>query len=110
MAVTQGVKEQLFNDSVPLPSYVLVRVLGAGVAESFTAPAGANFVAFSGTTALGDYWVNDRATAAIPIADVTDGSGPWLNPGYAQCVAGSTISVISANAGVLCAAFYRRAK
>lgn len=94
--ILQQLPPQLVNNDV--------RVLGASSAETFTAPAGAYAVIFSGTSGLGDYWVQFRTgvTAAIPAADVTDGSAPALNPVGARSVyAGQTFSVIAANAGIL---------
>lgn len=57
--------------TIPFSNYVLARVLAAGVAESITVPAGAAVVVFSATA---DFYANARGTAAVPAADVTDGS------------------------------------
>lgn len=92
-------------DGMPLP---LVsndcRILAGGVAESFVVPSNAYAVIFSGSSALGDYWVNFTTTASVPAADVTDQSSSALNVAMCQGLhPGASISVISANAGYIVA-------
>lgn len=91
--------------TLPFSNYVLTRVLAAGVAESFTVPAGAAVVVFSSN---GDFYANARGTAAVPAADVTDGSASELNPTSRACTPGGTISVISPYATIVTAAFYAK--
>lgn len=63
------------------PTYVDVRVLGAGVNEDHTLPAGARYVIFSSNCA--DFYAKRGGAAAVPAADVTNGSASELNPsGY----------------------------
>lgn len=93
----------------PIPASVMAVSLAAGVAKSFTLPVTttgvpARYVIFSGT---GNYYVNCYATATVP-GDTTDGTGSELNPSAYQITPGEpvTISVISAVACVVTAAFY----
>jgi hypothetical protein len=73
-------------------------------AETHTVPAGANFVVFSANQ---DFYVRWNGTAAIPVADVTDGTGSELNPTVRRVVAGKTFSIIgSAASTVVTMAFY----
>lgn len=61
----------------PAPSYVDARVLAANVAEVWTAPANARFVLFSANC---DFFAKPNAAAAVPAADVSDGTASELNP------------------------------
>jgi hypothetical protein len=57
--------------------YIDARVLAANVNETHTVPTGSAFVLFS---ADGDFYAKPNAVAAVPAADVTDGSASELNP------------------------------
>lgn len=59
------------------PDYIDARVLAANVAEVWTAPANVRFVIFSGNC---DFYARPNAAAAVPAADVTDGTASELNP------------------------------
>lgn len=88
--------------------YVDARVLGAGANEVHAIPAGAAFVNFS---ADGDFYVkfgtSNAVTAAVPAADVTDGSAPILNPGSRRIPNGAThIALIAAAARVITMEWY----
>lgn len=107
-SLTQSVRAELYNDAISIPSYVDAKVLAAGVAETFTVPANAYFVVFSGNAALADYYVAYTGTAAAPAGDVSDGSASFPNIGYAWVTPGQTISAISPTGGILCAAYFRR--
>lgn len=77
MGVLSGV-DVLKDGAVRAPTYVDNIVLGAGVAKTVTAPVGATHAYFS---ANGNYYVRwDGQAAAVPVADVTDGSGAEVNP------------------------------
>lgn len=79
-------------------------VLAAGVAENITVPSGARLVSFSPTV---PFYANfNGGTAAVPVADVTDGSGSSYCPQTRYLNGITTISVISSQAGVLTAEFY----
>ncbi len=61
-------------------SWIDARVLAANVAETFQAPALARYVLFSST---GDFFCKiapASTAAAVPAADVTDGTAAELNP------------------------------
>lgn len=86
-----------------------VRVLAARVAESHTVPAGAKYVIFScvdsnGTAA--SFWADFDGTAAIPSADITDGSGCEVNPAVRYVGNVSTISLIAPAACIVTMSFY----
>ena len=90
-----------------VPSYVLAVSLAANTAESFTVPTLnaviARCVIFSSNV---DFFVNCYTTATVP-GDVTDGTASELNPSSYQLLNDvATISVISASAGIVTAAFY----
>ncbi len=60
--------------------WIDARVLAANTAVTFQAPAGARFVLFS---ADGDFYCRTASAstaAAVPTADVTDGTAAELNP------------------------------
>lgn len=86
--------------------YGLARVLAASTAESFSIPAGAKFVSFACTVT--NFWATfDGTTAAVPAADITNGSAPELNPGMRQLTEGqTTISVIAAEDCIVNALFW----
>jgi len=69
--------------SSPLASFLRVsayvdnRVLAAGVAESFTKPAGYSAAVI---TTNSDCYIRRGGAAAVPAGDVTDGTGSILIP------------------------------
>lgn len=87
--------------------FVDARVLAANTAERHTLPAGAAFVSFS---ADGDFYVrfgNNAVNAAVPAADVTDGSASTLNPGVRRIPADAThVSIIAAATRVVTLEFW----
>jgi hypothetical protein len=88
----------------PIPQSVMARALAASTAESITPPAGSRFVIFSANV---DIHVNCFTTATVP-GDTTDGTASELNPSGYMFSPNElpTISVISASAGIVTAAFY----
>ena len=93
------------SDIISLSDTVDARILGVATAETHTVPTGATVVLFSST---GDFWVDfSGATAAIPAADVTDGSSPELNPVAREVTSGGTFSMISAAAQAVSLSFYK---
>ncbi len=84
-------------------TYVLAKALAASTAESFTVPAGAQFVNFSATT---DFYANFTTTATVP-GDTTDGSASVLNPGLRALEGATTISVIAAATCIITAEFFK---
>lgn len=97
----------------PAPDYVDARVLGVATAEQHTLPADANWVTF---TATGPFWAlfGTNPTAAIPAADVTDGTSPILSPTLlyigdllAASPTKNKLSLISAAAQTVVMSFYK---
>lgn len=98
-------------DVIPSSDYVHARVMAASTAESITVPTGYNYVIFGCEDGSGNatsfYADFHGTTAAQPSADITDGTGPELNP-YARYLGGiTTISVICPAACIVTAAFYQ---
>jgi len=60
------------NDFLPETDTVDVAVLAASTAEDISVPTGAKFCVL---TADVDFYYNTNGDAAVPTADVTDGSG-----------------------------------
>jgi len=88
------------------PDYIDSRLLAAAVAESHTVPTGAKWVCFSAEM---PFYAKFGAapTAAIPAADVTDGTGSMFNPTWVDISSGAAvISVIARTAGVVSMYFY----
>lgn len=86
------------------PTYVDAQVLAAGVAEVWTAPANTRFVIFSSNC---NFHAKANAAAAVPAADVTDGTASELNPSAWYFSAPvTTIGLISASACVLTISAY----
>lgn len=86
--------------------HINAAVLAAGVKEDFTVPADAGKVLFSSTE---NFYcrIGAVAVAAVPAADITDGSSSELNPIARGVVVGETISLISVVDCKITMAFYR---
>lgn len=84
-------------------TYVDARVLAANVAEVHTVPAGARYVLFSATN---DFYANFNAAAAVPAADIENGTASILNPGLRSIEGAVTIGLISGGTCVLTMEFY----
>jgi len=90
--------------TIPAPAYVNAQVLAANTVESHTVPTGAKFVIFSATNIFYADFIG--GTAAVPAADVTNGTAPFLNPAAVFIQGVSAISLISPAACVVTMAFY----
>lgn len=86
------------------PSYTDVRVLAATTNETHTVPSGANAVIFSSSCAA--FYAIIGPTAAIPAADVTNGSGSELNPSAWYVGAATQIGLISPTVCVITMSWY----
>ena len=86
------------------PQWIDVRVLAANVAEVYTVPTGANYVLFSSTV---DFYANYGAAAAVPGADVTNGTASELNPTLRATNGAATIGLISPYAAVVTICVYK---
>ncbi len=88
----------------PAPTYVDARVLAANVSETHTVPAGGRFVLFSADC---NFYAKVGASAAVPAADVTDGTGSEQNPAAWLLPVGTTqITLIAAATCKVTMAFY----
>lgn len=91
-----------------LPGYVSARLLGAGVAESITIPAGVLYVRIAATA---DIFYNFGGAATVP-GDVDDGTACELikvnsDAEYLIIPPGATaLSVISSGTPIVTAGFY----
>jgi len=81
-----------------MPTYIDARVLAANVSETHTVPGGGtNTVLFSANCA--EYYVKPGASAAVPAADVTDGTASERNPsGWVLSSTTTQITLISPTA------------
>lgn len=87
-----------------MPSYIDARVLAANTNENHTVPTGARFVIFSSSCAA--FYAKSGGTAAVPAADVTNGSGSELNPSGYYVVGVTTIGLISPTTCIVTLSFY----
>ena len=94
-----------FSSMVRLaPTWIDARVLAANVAESHTLPTGALWVVFSANC---NFYANPNGTAAVPAADVTDGTGSELNPSAWRIVGQTAISFIAPTTCIVTMAYYK---
>jgi len=92
----------------PLASdYIDARVLAAATAERHTIPTGARYVVFSADATFYAKFGDVAVTAAVPAADITDGTASAVNPEAREIPSGVThISLIAAAATVVTMSFY----
>ncbi len=82
-----------------ITEYVDAKVLGvAGTAEAWTVPTGCNFAVFAATAS---FYASTSGAAAVPGADVSNGSAAMLNPSARRVVPGDSISLVSSTAGAV---------
>lgn len=95
-----------FSSFLPFPSaYIDARVLAANVAESHTIPATATRVILSGTC---NFYAKPGGTAAVPAADVTDGTASDLNPSGYTFSGQTAIGLIAAETCIVTLRFYSK--
>lgn len=58
--------------ALPVATWVDSRILAANVAETYTLPTGGVFIGL--TADVGPLYINFNAAAAVPVADVNDGT------------------------------------
>jgi len=89
-------------------NYIDTRVLATGsTAERHTVPSGAKKVFFSATGNFYAKFGGNSVTAAVPAADVTDGSGSELNPTLRTIDDAGYISLVAPTDGtIVTMAFY----
>jgi len=107
--IMQRVKDSqgaLLLQTVP-GSFSDYRVFAASAAESHTVPTGVKWCVVTPSV---DTYVNPTAAAAVPAADITDGTGPIYCPArvptYVPVVPASTLSVIATAAGIVSLYFH----
>ena len=74
MATKISTSREVYNDTPPVSLWNDALLLGAGTAESYTIPAGVSWLIISPSGAV---WVNSTTTAVVPVADISDGTGPF---------------------------------
>lgn len=79
------------------PDYTTAVVLTGSAAKTVSVPTAARFVFFSMEC---NFWARRGASAVIPVADVTDGTSPELNPPGWYIPSG--VTQITLNASVAC--------
>ena len=99
-------------DSITQAEHIDARVLAANTVETFQAPAGAKYVRLAGDGAFYAKIAAASTPAAVPAADVTDGTGSELFPnGNAEYrtlpVDQGYVSVIATATRVVTLSFYR---
>jgi len=95
-----------YSSMLPVfPTYVDARVLAAAANETHTVPTGAKHVVFSANCAA--FYAKAGGAAAVPAADVTDGTGSALNPAGFGIDGVATIGVISPTACIVTMWFYK---
>lgn len=96
-------KRGFYAAALPLSQWVDARVVAANVSETVTVPAGAQFAIFNSNI---DFYIKSGGAAAVPAADVTDGTGSALNPQVIAVTPADTFGVISASAGIITISYY----
>lgn len=91
----------------PPADYVDVRVLAANTAERHAIPGGAKYVLFSADGNFYAKFGEVTVTAAVPSADVVDGTASELNPEGREIPSGSGyVSLIAPVATIITMSFY----
>ena len=81
------------NTAYNVSDYIDARVLAANVAETVTVPTEAAVAVFS---CVDDFYINfNGVVAAVPAADINDGTAPVLRPTTKAVVAGQTFSIVA---------------
>jgi len=95
--------------AIPFADSVMHRVLAAGVAENITVPGvagdGPFIVLFNSDV---PFFAQIGGTAAVPAADVTDGTASEYMPVARVVSPAQVISVIAPSAGFVQALFYKQ--
>lgn len=110
-ALGPPVPVELIRRELPAPLYIDARALSANTEEAHTKPAGAVWLWIINTDGTNAVWCRfDGSAAAIPAADIVDGSGslPVLsgNGLLLNMKSSSQVSLISAGASVVALAWY----
>lgn len=87
------------------PAYVDVKFLLAGVNQTYTIPANADAVIFSSSCAA--FYAIIGPTAAVPVANVTNGTASELNPSSWYTGRATQIGLISPTDCTITLAWYK---
>lgn len=87
------------------PDYIDALVLTASVSATDTIPAGANRVIFSASCSA--FYAKPGASAAVPVANVTDGTAAELNPASWHVTGYTQITVIAPVACIVTLSYYK---
>lgn len=105
MTLLRTIKDQTDQEGMPalqVSAYNDARVLAASAAEVYTVPAGISFLVL--TTSGSDIWVKPGGAAAIPAADVSDGTASILIPaGVSRIVDVGHVATVGLIAALPCA-------
>lgn len=95
-----------FSSQLPVfPTYIDARVLAANTNETHTVPTGAKYVVFAANCAA--FYAKQGGAAAVPAADVTDGTGSALNPAGFGIDGVASIGLISPTACTISLWFFK---
>jgi hypothetical protein len=92
--------------AIPFSTTVNAMVFDGAGTKTQTIPPGANFVGINASSGT-DYYVELGASDGVPAGDISDGSGPCMNPELRQLHGESEISVSVAQACVVTLSYYR---
>ena len=97
------IDSSIHNEYPRMTATVLNQVLAANVAETVTVPSDCDFMIF-GASAI--FYIRTGGTAAVPAADVTDGTGSEITPSARLVVPGATFSIVAPATTVVSMACY----
>ncbi len=92
-----GISRPMWTDAI---------VLVANTAQSYTIPTGATYILFSASSGC-DFYVNYTTTAAVPGASTSTGLVSEMNPGLRALNGATSISLISATAGIITVSLFK---
>ena len=102
--ITEDINYTPQSDIIYPPKFVNAYVLTGGAeATTVTVPTGARVAIFSSTN---NFYVNWLTTSATPVADITNGSAPELNPEARDVQGYATFSVIAPVTCVLTISYF----
>lgn len=101
--VDHSTNSQFSSHVVVPPQYIDAKVLLANVSQTQTVPTGAGWIVFSANC---NFYAQTGAAAAVPLASISNGSSPQMNPSAWNITGITQITVISDTACVVTLAFY----
>lgn len=94
---------KVHGDVLPPSQYIDAYVMAPGEAQTITIPTGARIAIFNSSA---NFYVNWQAAAAEPTNNITDGSGPELNPMVRDVSDYSSFSMVAPDACVVTIAYF----